>query len=193
MLKLVPETQQDFSTSNPQTSFMDFIYVFIYLYDFWCWDTDEKLRHKFISKTERRARLKFEPLNFQAPPATEITRSSLNSTNKGSSLSSPNSWRKGRPENTQAQDITQNIPNQNKSNAPNSQKQTEVGSDSSKPWWVAKFGFWLFAPRELCNFPDKGPGLRIAASHLWVLLLGAGSKNRWESHFHWCSEAADFY
>lgn len=51
MLKLVPETQQDFSTSNPQASFMDFIYVFIYLYDFWCWDTDEKLKHKFISKT----------------------------------------------------------------------------------------------------------------------------------------------
>lgn len=86
MLKLVPETQQDVSASNPLGSFMNFIYLFIYLYDVWGRAVDEKLKHKFISKTHSGARLKFEPLNFQAPPAAEITRWLLSFTNKGRSL-----------------------------------------------------------------------------------------------------------
>ena len=76
MFKLVPETQQDLSASNPQPDFMNFIYAFIYLCDVWCRAADEKLKRKFISRTQSRAGLKFELLNFEAPPATEKTRAS---------------------------------------------------------------------------------------------------------------------
>lgn len=85
----------------------------------------KKLKHKFISRTRSVDRLNIEPLNFPIiPPATEITRSFLSSTNKGNSLF-PYNRQKGRPENTRtAQNITTS-PNQKQSNCakqPNKQK-----------------------------------------------------------------------
>lgn len=70
MFKLVPETQQDLSASNPQPDFMNFIYAFIYLCDVWCRAADEKLKRKFISRTQSRAGLKFEL--FSKTPAHQL-------------------------------------------------------------------------------------------------------------------------
>lgn len=63
---------------------MNFIYVFIYLYDVWCRDMDKKLKYKFISRIYSEIRLKFEFLFFLIFFVIEIVRLLLSFVNKGS-------------------------------------------------------------------------------------------------------------
>ena len=153
MFKLVPETQQDLSASNPQPDFMNFIYAFIYLCDVWCWAADEKLKRKFISRTQSRAGLKFELLNFEAPPATEKTRSSaeLHKQRKSFSFLPQQQAKRQTWEHSGSKCHSQHPKPKQKQCTKQPHKQRRAGQASSKPWSVAKIGFWLLALRELRN------------------------------------------